>query len=75
MQDRENFESYEIKYAVPSHYDLYKSGGSTLKDDKRKKIVETANHLYEMKIAGIEDGEKIQWMNIYLVLSAAFADV
>ncbi len=35
MQDKENIDPYEIKYAVPSYYDLYKSGGSTLKDDKR----------------------------------------
>lgn len=35
MQDKENIASYEIKYAVPSYYDMYKSGGSTLKDDKR----------------------------------------
>ena len=35
MQDKENIDSYEIKYAVPSYYDIYKSGGSTLKDDKR----------------------------------------
>jgi len=35
LQDKENIDPYEIKYAVPSYYDLYKSGGSTLKDDKR----------------------------------------
>lgn len=35
MQNNENISSFEIKYAVPSYYDIYKSGGSTLKDDKR----------------------------------------
>ena len=35
MQDKENIEPCEIKYAVPSYYDIYKSGGSTLKDDQR----------------------------------------
>lgn len=35
MQDKENIDSCEIKYAVPSYYEIYKSGGSTLKDDKR----------------------------------------
>lgn len=35
MQDKENIDPYEIKYEVPSYYDIYKSGGSTLKDDKR----------------------------------------
>lgn len=35
MQDKENIGSNEIKYAVPSYYDIYKSGGSTLRDDKR----------------------------------------
>ena len=35
MQDKENTDHYEIKYAVPSYYEIYKSGGSTLKDDKR----------------------------------------
>lgn len=34
-QNFKGFDSYEIKYAVPSYYDLYKAGGSTLKDDKR----------------------------------------
>lgn len=35
MQDKENTDLYEIKYAVSSYYEIYKSGGSTLKDDKR----------------------------------------
>lgn len=35
MQDKENIDPYEIKYAVPSYYEIYKSGGSTLKNDKR----------------------------------------
>lgn len=35
MQDKENIDPYEIKYAVPSYYDIYKSGGSTLKDDEQ----------------------------------------
>ncbi len=39
MQDKENIDSYEIKYeikyAVPSYYDIYKHGGSTLKNDSR----------------------------------------
>lgn len=36
-RDKENidFYEYEIKYAVPSYYDLYKCGGSTLRDDTR----------------------------------------
>lgn len=35
MHDRENTDSYEIRYAVPSYYDVYKSGGSDLKDNKQ----------------------------------------
>lgn len=35
MQDKENTDSNKTKYAVPSYYDIYKSGGSTLKDNKR----------------------------------------
>lgn len=35
MQDKESIAPCEIKYAVHSYYDVYKSGGSTLKDDKR----------------------------------------
>lgn len=35
MQDKENIDPYKTKYAVPSYYDIYKSSGSTLKDDKR----------------------------------------
>lgn len=35
MQDKENTDTYETRYAVPSYYDIYKTGGSTLKDNKR----------------------------------------
>lgn len=35
MQNKENTNSYEMKYAVPSYYDLYKSGGITIRDDNR----------------------------------------
>lgn len=35
MRDNENTGYYHVKYAVPSYYDKYRSGGSTLKDDKR----------------------------------------
>lgn len=35
MQDKGSVDACEIKYAVPSYYDIYKSGGSTLKDDSR----------------------------------------
>lgn len=35
MQNKKNIGSYEIKYAVPSYYDIYKYGGSTLKNDSR----------------------------------------
>lgn len=35
MQDKENTDHYEIKYVVASYYEIYKSGGSTLKDGKR----------------------------------------
>jgi len=35
MQNEENVDNQRIKYAVPSYYDLYKSGGITIRDDNR----------------------------------------
>ena len=35
MQGKEDNDSCQTKYAVPSFYDIYRSGGSTLKDNNR----------------------------------------